>query len=90
MSLRVLKPGLLTTVQGGPRRGYRHLGIPAAGPADPLSLALANRLLGNSLMAAGLEVTLSGVALSVVAPTAIAVAGAEVAAAFLPVVVVWG
>lgn len=78
MTLRVLKPGLLTTIQGGPRRGFRHLGIPAAGPADPLSLALANRLLGNPLTAAGLEVTLSGVALRAEAPTAVAVAGADV------------
>ena len=78
MSLLVLKPGMQTTIQGGPRRGFRHLGIPAAGPADPLSLALANRLLGNPLTAAGLEVTLSGVAVRAVAPTAVAVAGADV------------
>lgn len=78
MSLHVLKPGLQTTVQGKPRRGYRHLGIPAAGPADPLSLALANRLLGNPLAAPGLEVTLSGLALGAAAPTAIAITGATV------------
>ncbi|MDJ0759379.1 MAG: biotin-dependent carboxyltransferase family protein [Woeseiaceae bacterium] len=78
MSLHVLKPGLQTTVQGEPRRGYRHLGIPAAGPADPLSLALANRLLGNPLLANGLEVTLSGATFGADVRTVIAVTGADV------------
>jgi allophanate hydrolase subunit 2 len=55
MSLRVLRPGLQTTVQAGPRAGLRHLGVPASGAADPLSLALANRLVGNPLAAAGVE-----------------------------------
>ena len=78
MTLHVLKPGMQTTIQGAPRRGYRHLGIPASGPADPLSLALANRLLDNTLMSAGLEVSLSGVAFGVTVRTAIAVTGADV------------
>ncbi len=77
MSLHILKPGLQTTIQGAPRRGFRHLGIPAAGPADPLSLALANRLLGNPLFATGLEVTLSGLTFGADAKTTIAVTGAE-------------
>ncbi len=63
MTFKVLKPGLQTTVQAGPRAGQRHLGVPAAGAADPLSLALANRLVGNPLLAPGLETTLNGVSL---------------------------
>jgi allophanate hydrolase len=63
MTIRVLRPGLQTTVQAGPRVGLRHLGVPAAGAADPLSLALANHLVGNPLLAAGLETTLNGVSL---------------------------
>ena len=78
MSLHVLKPGLQTTIQGEPRRGFRQLGIPAAGPADPLSLALANRLLGNPLLANGLEVTLSGARFGVDVRTVVAVTGADV------------
>jgi biotin-dependent carboxylase-like uncharacterized protein len=63
MSLRILKPGLQTTVQAGPRAGLRHLGVPASGAADTLSLALANRLVGNAPLAAALETTLNGVSL---------------------------
>ena len=60
MTIRVLAPGLQTTVQAGPRIGYRHLGVPASGAADPLSLALANRLVGNPLLAPALEAGLAG------------------------------
>ncbi|HSM32058.1 MAG TPA: biotin-dependent carboxyltransferase family protein [Woeseiaceae bacterium] len=61
MTIRIVKPGLQTTVQAGPRTGQRHLGVPASGAADPLSLALANRLVGNTLLAPALETTLTGV-----------------------------
>lgn len=60
MSIRVIRPGLQTTVQAAPRTGHRHLGVPSSGAADPLSLALANRLVGNALLAPGLEVSLTG------------------------------
>lgn len=58
--LRVLKPGLQTTLQGAPRLGYRQYGIPYAGPADVVSMALANRLVGNSRDATCLEITFGG------------------------------
>lgn len=60
MTITVLKPGLQTTVQSRPRVGLRHSGVPASGAADPLSLALANRLLENDWDAPALEVTLLG------------------------------
>lgn len=63
MSLRIIQPGLQTTIQSGARTGLRYLGVPASGAADPLSLALANHLLGNALSAPGLELTLSTVSL---------------------------
>ncbi|MEM9828193.1 MAG: biotin-dependent carboxyltransferase family protein, partial [Planctomycetota bacterium] len=47
MSLLIEKPGLESLIQGRPRSGLRHLGMPWAGPADPLSAALANRLVCN-------------------------------------------
>ncbi|MEO1188686.1 MAG: biotin-dependent carboxyltransferase family protein [Pseudomonadota bacterium] len=58
--ISVIKPGLQTTLQGAPRTGHRHLGIPYAGPADPLSMALANRLVSNPLSATCLEITYGG------------------------------
>ena len=75
--VRVLKPGLQTTVQAGPRQGQRHLGVPAAGAADPLSLALANRLVGNALLAPALETTLTGVSLRFEGGAFVAVTGAR-------------
>ena len=75
-SLAILDGGLQTTIQAGPRRGLRHLGVPSCGAADPVSLALANRLVGNSWDAPGLEVTLTGAAFRALTDLTIAVAGA--------------
>ncbi len=77
MSLRLLRPGVQSTVQSGPRHGLRHQGVPYAGAADALSLALANRLVGNSLAAPGVEMSLSGAAFLLQSPAVLAVAGAE-------------
>lgn len=79
MSIVVLKPGLQTTIQAGPRTGLRHLGVPASGAADPLSLALANRLVGNRWDAPALELTLLGPALRFEKECAFAVSGATAA-----------
>lgn len=77
MTLEVLKPGPQTTIQSVPRTGQRHLGVPSSGPADPLSMALANRLVGNDLLAPALEITLGGLSLRFHAPTAVALTGAQ-------------
>ena len=77
MTVRILKPGLQTTVQAGPRTGQRHLGVPASGAADPLSLALANRLVGNALFAPALETTLTGVSVRFERDAFAAVTGAR-------------
>lgn len=77
MSVTIVKPGLQTTVQAGPRIGLRHMGVPANGAADPLSLALANTLVGNTWDAASLEVTLVGPTLKFTCDCAFAVTGAH-------------
>ncbi|PQA87962.1 biotin-dependent carboxyltransferase family protein [Hyphococcus luteus] len=77
----ITKAGLLTTVQDLGRKGSRHLGVPLAGGADPFSLALANAALGNAPGAAALECTLQGPSLRFLAPTTIALAGANMDAA---------
>lgn len=74
--LRILKAGLQSTLQGAPRLGHRHLGIPYAGPADPLSMALANRLVGNASDATCVEITFGGFEAEVEADCAVAVTGA--------------
>lgn len=58
--LTILTPGLQTTLQGAPRSRHRHLGVPDAGPADAWSMALANRLVGNSPTETALEITYGG------------------------------
>jgi allophanate hydrolase len=77
VSITVIKPGLQTTVQAGPRIGLRHLGVPANGAADPLSLALANKLVGNAWDAAALEATLLGPTLCFDSDCSFALTGAR-------------
>jgi len=76
MTILVQKSGLQTTIQSWPRTGRRHLGVPASGPADPLSMALANRLVGNAALTPALETTLTGVTLMFRSETFISIAGA--------------
>lgn len=80
MGLTVIKPGLQTTLQSRPRIGQRHHGVPANGAADPLSLALANRLVGNAWDATAIEATLLGPTLRLDTDCALAVAGASATA----------
>ena len=58
--IRVLSPGLQTTVQDLGRFGYTHFGVSASGAADPLALSAGNLLVGNAENAAALEMTLVG------------------------------
>ncbi len=74
--IEILRAGPLTSVQQvGGRVGWRHLGVPVGGAADPWSARLANRLVGNDERAALLESTLSGPAMRVDEPAAVAVCG---------------
>jgi antagonist of KipI len=78
-SVRVLRPGLLTTVQDGGRWGLQSHGVPPAGPMDPWSHRMANALVGNGADAATLEVTLKGPELAFDDERIVAVAGAHFA-----------
>jgi biotin-dependent carboxylase-like uncharacterized protein len=55
--IEVVRAGPLTTVQDLGRPGLAHLGVGRSGAADPGSLRLANRLVGNAEGAACLEIT---------------------------------
>lgn len=59
-AIQVQAPGLLTTVQDLGREGFGSIGVSPSGAADPISLRLGNRLVGNVENAAGLEMTLLG------------------------------
>ena len=75
MSITVLKAGLQTTLQGAPFSGHRHLGMPAAGAADCLSLALANFLVGKSFGEIAFEITLTDAIFQMNEPGLIGVVG---------------
>jgi len=74
--IAVLRAGRGATVQDLGRPGFAHLGIGRSGAADRGSLRLANRLVGNTEGAAGLEVTLGGLAVRFDAAATVALAGA--------------
>ena len=75
--IRVLSPGLQTTVQDLGRFGYTHFGVSASGAADPLALRAGNLLVGNAENAAALEMTLVGAALEFETDAVIALTGSD-------------
>ena len=60
MSIRILNPGLQTTIQDLGRNGYSHYGVSSSGAADDLSFRLGNLIVGNKENLAGIEMTLVG------------------------------
>ena len=80
MSLTIVQPGPQATLQAAARRGYRHTGVPNSGPADPLSMALANHCVGNRHDATSIEFTYGPVAVRFDANMTFAFAGANSAA----------
>nr|WP_260837529.1 biotin-dependent carboxyltransferase family protein [Escherichia coli] len=76
MGIKVLTPGLSTSVQDGGREGFYHLGIPPSGALDRTGLVTANLLVGNHPFDAALECTLLGPELLFEQDTLFAVSGA--------------
>jgi len=77
VSVKVLRPGLLTTVQDQGRHGLQHIGLCPGGAMDPVALALANALVGNPANEAALEITVIGPELLFEEDSLVAVCGAE-------------
>src|SRR5258708_2976686 len=77
MAIKVLKPGLATTVQDLGRPGYYHIGIPLSGGMDRHALAAANLLVGNEEGAAVLEAVFMGPELEFTDDALVAITGAE-------------
>lgn len=77
----VERGGLWTTVQDLGRPGYRRFGLPQSGAMDPLSLWIANLLLGNPPGAGALECTAPGPRLVAARRTAVAITGADLSPA---------
>ena len=76
-AIRVVSPGLQTTVQDLGRFGWAHFGVSASGAADAFALRAGNLLAGNAENAAALEMTLMGGAFEFAADTVLALAGSD-------------
>jgi antagonist of KipI len=77
MSVRVIKSGLLTSVQDLGRYGYQKHGVIVSGAMDPFAHRIANLLVGNDENEPTLEMTLLGPTLGFDADTLIAICGAD-------------
>ena len=77
MAVKVITPGLSTTVQDLGRPGYYHLGIPLSGGMDRFALRAANMLVGNEEGAAVLEAVFLGPELEFTAPATVAITGGD-------------
>ncbi|MBS0446673.1 MAG: biotin-dependent carboxyltransferase family protein [Proteobacteria bacterium] len=77
MSIEVLKPGALTTVQDLGRWGQQRLGIVVGGAMDDWSHRIANALVGNPDEAATLEITMVGPTLGFTVDSTVALLGAD-------------
>jgi len=77
MEIKVIRPGMLTTVQDLGRRGMRGTGLTEGGAMDKFALRLANILVGNAPNEPGLEMTMTGPELEFSSDAVIAVTGAE-------------
>jgi biotin-dependent carboxylase-like uncharacterized protein len=77
VAIRVITPGMLTTVQDAGRWGVQARGVPVAGAMDLVSHRVANALVGNDRAAATLEITLLGPELEFESERVIAVTGAD-------------
>jgi biotin-dependent carboxylase-like uncharacterized protein len=75
--LRVVAPGLLTTVQDLGRFGWAHFGVSASGAADALALRAGNLLVGNAENAPALEMTLLGGAFEFECDAVVALTGSD-------------
>ena len=60
MSLRIIKPGISSTLQDAGRPGFQASGVPVSGAMDTNSMRMANILCGNEPGSVVLETTLHG------------------------------
>jgi len=79
-AIRVIRPGLLTTIQDLGRPGHQREGVPVGGAMDTVAARVANLAVGNGPGEATLEVTLLGPTLELDGDVVVAVAGADLGA----------
>ena len=77
MGIRILKAGMMTTVQDLGRTGYQSQGFSVAGVMDVRAFKIANLLIDNPENEAVLEFTLIGPTLEFTSSTIIAITGGD-------------
>ncbi|KWW21215.1 KipI antagonist [Peribacillus simplex] len=77
MSLRIIKPGLLTSIQDLGRKGFQQHGVIVSGAMDRYSLRIANMLVGNHEGEAAMEITLMGPTIKMEKNCLISITGAN-------------
>src|SRR5205823_9840132 len=77
MTIRVVKPGALSTLQDLGRFGYQRYGVIVDGAMDEWAHRVANLLVGNRQTEATLEITLIGPSLAFDGPAVVAICGAD-------------
>ncbi len=75
--IRILNPGLMTTVQDLGRYGFQQYGVSASGAMDQFSARLANILVGNDEHEGILEVTIMGPKIEFLNSEVIAITGGD-------------
>ena len=78
MGIKILTPGMFTTVQDGGRKGYQSSGFSPAGVMDTRSYRIANLLVDNDADEAVLEIMMLGPSIEFGEDEVIAVTGAPV------------
>ncbi len=77
MSVKIIKAGLLDTIQDNGRFGYQHLGVNPTGAMDKNAMQLANILVGNNMNEAVIEMHFPASVYMFTLPALIALGGAD-------------
>jgi len=78
VSITVLNPGLLTTIQDLGRCGYQKYGVIVSGAMDTYAMRLSNIVIGNEENEAVLEITMVGPVLELQKGTLFSITGADI------------
>src|SRR5699024_2993504 len=77
MSITIRQPGILTMIQDLGRYGEQKYGVIVGVAMDPISLRIANILVGNEQSEGGLEIVLFGLSFQFNEDTLIAITGGQ-------------
>lgn len=77
MGIRIVKQGILDTIQDGGRYGYQHWGINPGGAADKVAFTMANLLVGNNINNPAIEMYYPAAGVQFEEDMLIAITGAD-------------